>query len=424
VKVFYGWRVVALAALAALMMYGIGFYSFTLFVRPLSAEFGWDRAALGGAISAFWFTAPLTLATGPLIDRFSLRTLIVVGVLIEAVALILLSAISSLWMLYVLRILMGIGKILFAVSAPVLIGVWFSRRYGLAAAFALTGWHLGGMVMAPITQALLDIAGWRRTTIVLGGALIVVVIPLALWVLRVSRPEELGLAPDGGRHRRSDRSAAIETDEQTASMPPELTVGDAVKTAGFWVVIVGTLCFYFAYASVLGHVAAFLSESGLSASAAARTMGMTAGMAVLGVLVGGASVDRWPVGRLLLVVFACLVGGLTFIVAVSFTHILALRYGFVLFFGPAIGAIDVVCFCLLRAYFGPRHFAHLYGVWYFFSLAGLLLGPFAAGVLYDIYAGYGVAFVVSYAVATVGLLLVVFLRAPASGKQLAVSTAG
>ncbi len=169
-RIFHGWRVVAFSVLAGFMVYGVGLYSFTLFIQPLAFEFSWDRAQLGGAISAFWISAPLTLFIGPLADRFGVKALVITGVIMEGVALAFLSLLHSIWPLYLLRILMGAGKVLVAACIPVLLSQWFAVRYGMALAIALTGFHLGGFVMAPATQSLIDHLGWRITAVVLGRA--------------------------------------------------------------------------------------------------------------------------------------------------------------------------------------------------------------------------------------------------------------
>ena len=58
--IYHGWKVVAALFLTGMMVYGCGLYSFTLFVTPLTEEFGWSRAATSGLVSIYWLAAPLT----------------------------------------------------------------------------------------------------------------------------------------------------------------------------------------------------------------------------------------------------------------------------------------------------------------------------------------------------------------------------
>ena len=42
VPLYYGWRVVAALFVVGMMVYGGGLYAFTLFIPPLTTEFGWS----------------------------------------------------------------------------------------------------------------------------------------------------------------------------------------------------------------------------------------------------------------------------------------------------------------------------------------------------------------------------------------------
>ncbi len=76
---YYGWRVVAALFVVGMMVYGGGLYAFTVFVPALTAEFGWSRATMGGLVSIFWLTAPLSVFGSYLAVRFGSYRLIVTG---------------------------------------------------------------------------------------------------------------------------------------------------------------------------------------------------------------------------------------------------------------------------------------------------------------------------------------------------------
>jgi len=50
-RVFYGWRIVAVCFITHCLNVGTVFYAFGVFFRPLSAEFGWTRAATSWGFS-------------------------------------------------------------------------------------------------------------------------------------------------------------------------------------------------------------------------------------------------------------------------------------------------------------------------------------------------------------------------------------
>ena len=78
-EIFYGWWIVAACLLLAFLFAGAGFYSFSIFIKPLENEFGWDRAAISFTMSIhfilgiLWFINALggalgTYASGSIYD--------------------------------------------------------------------------------------------------------------------------------------------------------------------------------------------------------------------------------------------------------------------------------------------------------------------------------------------------------------------
>src|ERR1700692_605752 len=111
------------AALAGLFLcgalaFGVGAYAFTQFLDPLAAEFGWGRAALGGLMSAFWLAAPFTLVSAYLIDGVGIRTLILIGGLLEALGAAGMMLASEPKEFYFLRFCMGVGKVVIVTPIP------------------------------------------------------------------------------------------------------------------------------------------------------------------------------------------------------------------------------------------------------------------------------------------------------------------
>lgn len=75
-KFFYGYVIVVISFFVLLLTFGT-FYTFGVFFKPLSTEFGWTRAATSGAYSlAMFLSGVLAIVTGRLTDRFSPRTVL------------------------------------------------------------------------------------------------------------------------------------------------------------------------------------------------------------------------------------------------------------------------------------------------------------------------------------------------------------
>src|SRR5205814_2094959 len=79
-----------------------------------------------------------------------------------------------------------------------------------------------GLLVPAVTWLILT-TGWRMTYVVIAGAMLVVLLPLCLWVLRDS-PESVGLLPDGGTARPDTVAAPVE----------RVTASEALQTLAFW----------------------------------------------------------------------------------------------------------------------------------------------------------------------------------------------
>src|ERR1700723_4562016 len=151
-----GWGV-ATAAFAGVMVSfaPIVPYTFSLFLNPLHAAFGWKREAIGGTFALAAITVALVSpGIGLLLDRFPPRRIILPSILIFALALASLSRLGpNIRQFYVTFFVLGLvanGTAQFAYARTVL--TWFHRRRGLALAFLLTGSGVGSILIPPITQ--------------------------------------------------------------------------------------------------------------------------------------------------------------------------------------------------------------------------------------------------------------------------------
>src|SRR5580704_10473910 len=101
---YYGWRVVLAACFGVMAGFGSLFvYTFAVFVKPLSAQFGWSResVSLGFGLAAITLglISPLL---GRWIDRFGPRRIILPSMTVYSCAILSLALLRShLWQFYV-----------------------------------------------------------------------------------------------------------------------------------------------------------------------------------------------------------------------------------------------------------------------------------------------------------------------------------
>lgn len=195
---FYGWAVVACAMCASVARQGMAVATLSVFIVPMTLEFGWSRTEISGAVS---FGSVLGVVAAPWlgrwVDRAGARVMLSLGSVAIAVCALGLSATSSLVWFY---LFFGLGRMVFA--APFDLGIsaavanWFVRQRARAMATVTVALGIGLALMPFMSQAVMDASSWRQAWMAI--ALVVLLVgaaPCALFVRR--RPEDMGLKPDG-----------------------------------------------------------------------------------------------------------------------------------------------------------------------------------------------------------------------------------
>jgi MFS family permease len=160
---FYGWAILACVCCAAVARQGPAVATLSIFVAPMTADFGWSRAAMSGAVSLGGvMAAALSPLIGPLLDRRGARLMLCAAVLVTGACNLALSLTESLVAFYVF---FCIARMNFA--GPFDIGIygalnsWFVARRPLANAIVNLA-HMAGLAAMPlIAYAAMAQHGWR-----------------------------------------------------------------------------------------------------------------------------------------------------------------------------------------------------------------------------------------------------------------------
>ena len=389
-RFFYGWLIVGVLFFISIIDGGFT-YTFSTFLKPLTQEFGWSRAETATAFSLYLLVAGLVLpAWGWLIDHVGARWVFLLSALIDGVALLLLSAVSSLSGFYALYLLLGVGL---AGIGPMPVGKvitqWFVDKRGLAMGIALVGASGGGLVLVPLCGFLIAEFSWRVGYQVLAGLSLFGMLPL-VWFFVVNTPQEKGLKPLG-----QDSSTVRHT---LLGPEPERDVRDwtlrqALSTSTFWRLGAAFCLGLMAGGAVHAHQVAFFQDAGYSLEFASTITGISLGMSMAGRFLAGWVSEhiRHPHAILAgcLVMQAVGIGVLLFLESLGFWALTL----FVSLFGLGYGGMIVLWPLIVGHDFGRQAFGAIAGVLGTLGLSiGGALGPIIAGVLYDNTGSYDWAF--------------------------------
>lgn len=407
--IYHGYKVLAALFMAGFMVYGGGLYCFVLLVPPLTEEFHWSRAATGGLVTAFWLSAPLILLGGAAIKRFGATRLLIAGILIEAVCVALLSTVSAFGEMYALRAAMGVGKVMFAVTLPYTVSRWFSRHYSLGLGTVWAGWHIGGMVLVPLTGLIIAHSGWRTACLGIAAGLLTIGLLPMLLIKGPRSPREFGLGLDGDP---LTPDATPGSAEAAAAAVPAGSLRDLLGSATFWMIALTTLFFYLTYGGLLTHQPSVVEGAGFSPLLSSIVLGSTAGFAALGGLCSGWLLDRFSIRVVGIAMNVLLLAGALSLLWVARDHSAAALISYAVCFGITIGGGDLYFVALLRDRFPTVSLAYSYSAWYFCEILTLLLAGPAAGRVFDLTGNYDRTLALLAGSALLALILsMVLLRA-------------
>ena len=371
--IFYGWWICLAAFLNLFFTVGILFYGFPVFYPSLVKDLGFTRAqTTQGFLIGFVVVGLLFgLAAGVLIDRLGPRRVILWGIGLVGLPLILMARMSHLWQYYVLCVMEVAGYTLAGpIANQVLVSRWFRVKRGRVMGYAYLGLGLGGVVSAPLINALIERAGWRATFEILGIAILVILFPIAQWVTR-SSPQELGLDLDG---------LSAEPSAEPGGKQPEVAVGRAVRTLNFWLILAGSTFAIGAIGTVVQHLILFLRDQGYSAGGSSRVMSALLMASLAGRVVVGYCADRYS-RKNLMALFYLMVG--LVIPLLFFAHRSVAAWGFAVLFGFAMGADYMLIPLVTAECFGTNALGKLLALLILGYSVGQWMGPVLAGRIFD-----------------------------------------
>jgi predicted MFS family arabinose efflux permease len=401
-KRYYGWTIITTLAITETISWGIIYYAFSVFLKPMEAETGWSRAELTGAYSVgLLVMGVMAFPVGSWVDKHGARALMTIGSILASLLMVVWSRVTDLTTFYILWVALGVcASLVLYDTAFAVVAKWFVAKRTSALAIITFAAGLASTIFVPLSDFLLNLVGWRDAVLILGIILAVTtILPHAL-ILRRS-PDDLGYLPDGGL-----KLATMEAPIQRGN-----TLSEALRNRFFWVLILTFSLSYLSASAIRVHFIPILTDSGIDASVAAIASGSIGIMQVIGRLFFAPIEMRTSSYVMVGGVFAMQFLSLTILGMSGLSVWLIIP--FILFFGMSFGANTLARPSIIADTFGSAHYGRIASVMVFFLTLAGTIAPVGAGLLYDRFGNYDLVLVITVVLA-LSALTIILLSKPKS----------
>jgi MFS family permease len=367
-------------AAGQIISFGVLFHSFSLFVKPMQAEFGWTVTQMSGAFTLGLFCADIFgIPVGHWVDRYGGRLAMSLGATLAAILLLLWSQIDSLIGFYAIWVAIGFAQSMSLgnVTASVVTANTRDFRRGLTWVAILSGFS--SITVVPVASVAVAWWGWRGGLVTLavlqflGPALIYMII---LRGTVGSRTLEF-----------ARRAKAVAEGRPTSVSGGESPLATALRRPAFWLLAVACSVHWFVITGVLVHFLPLMQERQVAPELAVAVFAFNGPAAVVGRLVLyllDPTASAGKTGRIAFPVFAL--------------GILILIYGgplglwglaaFALVYGMAAGVIMIVRQTAIAEIFGIRGYGAITGALTTACIIPRTVAPLSIAMMRDSFGSY------------------------------------
>jgi MFS family permease len=388
------WLIVA-GAFLSLLSIGIIITSFSIFLKPISNDFGWERAAMSLAASIAMIIAGIaSILAGRLADQFSPKLITTICGVFGGCACLLMSRIQELWHLYIVFGLLAGISMSNAIPAMSLVSRCVKRQRGLLTGISLSGGGIGSIIAAPIIARLIDIYNWRNSYFIVGITVLILVI-IATFCLRDPKVKRISSHPA--------HNSVSDSDKANRSVNAILYLRSEI----FWIITIILICVTFIQQVIVIHLVPHITDSGISALIAATVISVITGINGIGNLFAGRVVDM--IGSRLSMIIGFLILLLSMVVLLFATQIWSF-FLFAILYGIAWGITTTLRFTTVAEVFGVTAQGSITGIMMFICNVGGAISPLIAGYIFDVSGSYQISFFIITGICLTGLIGSVWLK--------------
>ena len=376
----YGWVMVFVVFVLSGLAFG-SLASISVFLKPVSLEFGWSRGQTSFAYTlASFASAAFGVMWGQLADKYGTKWFGAIGAVCMSLTLISLSGLGSILQFYILYFLFGaFGCALLFSPLYANVGFWFRENPGLALGIAASGGAIGQAFIPHISGVLIESGGWEDAYIKLAIIYIIIAFPVSLLI------------------KESPWRITARTEDESESRDFPLSEKEVVAWISF-AVIFCCVCM----SVPIMHLVPLLTDAGFTLEFATSVLMVFMICGAFGRIFGGILGDR--IGALPGYILMSL-GQTVFVVwfphlsSPTGIYLLAAFFGFT--YSGVMSSILVCTRMMVSAKYGARAMS----LTSFFGWIGMGLGGFLGGYFFDIYGDYSWAFTFAGIMGVINLVI-------------------
>ncbi|VDG89452.1 Inner membrane protein yhjX [Lysinibacillus sphaericus] len=338
---------------------------------------------------------------GKILAKYDIRSVLIIAIILQAGSFVAFGFSNSVWGWYIFSIPLAVGGVFTTVIVgPVLVNQWFKKKNGMALGIIGASGGLLGAIANPVVGQTIANSGWRTGYISLGLAVIVIVIPTILLLIRKS-PQAIGLMPYG-----AEKTSTVGNDGAKDESDKGITLAIARKSSAFFSLFLFFLLIT-SIASFSIHIPSYIQSRGYDVSFAGNAMGAYMIGVLLGALVLGFLVDKiGSRNTVYLAMVLAIVAVLALLFAANSKTVITLATA--LFGFTVSNSVGTLAPALTTSLFGSREYSQIYSTASLgLAIAGIIALP-AYGYVFDFTGSYTPVLYVVLVLLILNIILVTF----------------
>ena len=360
----------------------------SVFLVPITTEFGWSRGLFSGAVSLGGIAAAVVSPfVGRMLDRVGAGPVLAVSSLAVGICALTLPLVSGPLLFYIVYV---VGRMTFAgpleLGPSTAVSNWFIRKRAVTMAWVQASQGAGLALIPFVAQSLITGWSWQTAWTVLGAMVLAIgVFPPALMMVR--RPEDVGLSPDGGSMPIGRSASVGRTSARATTSEQDSTLLEALHTPAMWLLMVFSALVFMVQAGVSLHQAPYYIQRGLSPGLAASVVSVFAFSSAVGGLAWSALVPWLSLRLVASMSAAAMFCG---VLLMMWAQTAVAGWSAAIVFGLGLGGVQALIRVVWADYYGRTSLGTIRGVALPVQVSGQAAGPLIAGAMFDFTGSYRV----------------------------------